>query len=394
MRLDALALRHFRNLRSLDIRLGPRFTVLSGPNGAGKTNILEALWFTSTLRSFRASNRATLIAYDQPTANIELRAYDTEFDTPATLVVGLERRPRGCHRKAQIDGKAVRSAREFYARVPMILFTAEDLSIVRGSPSSRRQFIDRIVFARDRQHISDVQAYDKLLRARNHILNRRPERESLQRLQPLLETYESGLANHGSRIWARRARLVHDLKAPFAACFAEIHDSIEVSRPVRVRYASRLWHRHPEWIPGCGPDDPPPTSETLQTALLRTFREGRSRDYDRGSTARGPHLDDLELILDGHDAAEHASQGQSRAMVLALKIAELRLWQNTPPVLLLDDVSSELDPSRNARLFELLANAVSQCVITTTSADFIQLGGDRADIALADGQVRAATALD
>jgi DNA replication and repair protein RecF len=406
--LRQLTLADFRNFAGppsgpVVVEFGPRFTVLWGHNGAGKTNILEGLYLISTLRSFRTADLGALLRRGCDRARLEVEAFDEELGSTTRLEVRLDRTARSARRSARLDGKLVRSAADFYGRVQAVLFTPEDLGILRGSPSGRRQFLDRVVFARERAHIGDVQAYDKLLRSRNRVLKLEADELPTVERRRLLDTYDHGLAEVGARLWARRVALIDELREPFARAFAQIHADERLhsgSYEAGLRYASRL-----EAGVVASPSVASPSAggfEPKRARLSEALAAARSRDEAARRTTVGPHLDDLELTLDGSSAGEFASQGQSRALILAFKIAELRAARERSgraPLLLLDDVSSELDPVRSARLFEALGAEVGQCVLTTTAAHHIALGGsgsgsdwglDRRDIEVRDGVVRRA----
>lgn len=366
MLLQGLELHDYRNLGQATLGLQPGFTVLWGHNGAGKTNVLEALYLVSTLRSFRTSDLGVLVRHEAPGARVTVRAHDPELDVATTLEVRLERRGTSTRRTATADGKVVRSGAQFYGRVRAVLFTPEDLGVLRGSPTGRRQFMDRVIFARDRAHIGDVQAYDKLVRSRNRVLKQ--EMPPAQRHE-LLATYEAGLAERGARLWSRRVTLLDELQERFASAFGAIHGELGATPeggagPVAratLRYVSKL-----------GSVEPAQREATLLAAL----QERRELDLKRGSTSMGPHRDDLLVELDGQPAGDFASQGQSRALVLAFKLAEVQAARDdggAPPLLLLDDVSSELDPRRTALLFRTLGEHAGQCLITTTSPRYIDL---------------------
>lgn len=369
MLLRGLALRDYRNFTEAELSLGEGFTVLHGHNGAGKTNLLEAVYLVSTLRSFRTSDLGVLVRHEAPGAMVELRGHDPSLGIGTSLEVRLERRGKSTRRVASADGKVVRSGSQFYGRVRAVLFTPEDLGVLRGSPTGRRQFMDRVIFARDRGHITDVQSYDKLMRSRNRVLRQEGGPPPAER-QQLLSTYEAGLAATGARLWSRRVQLLADLHERFSEAFTAIHGQAgdrpdgdgDGHTPVAsLHYACKLGEVAPA---------------EREAALLAGLLERRPLDEKRGGTSVGPHRDDLSVMLDGQPAGDYASQGQSRALVLAFKLAEVRSARErdeSPPLLLLDDVSSELDPRRTALLFRTLAEQAGQCILTTTSPRFIDL---------------------
>lgn len=347
--------------------------MLHGHNGAGKTNVLEALYLVGTLRSFRSADLGPLVRHGQAEARVEVRGLDPRVGITSRLVVQLSRTDRATRRLAQADGKTIRSGLDFYGRLRAILFTPEDLGVLRGSPTGRRQFLDRVLFSRERTHISDTQDYEKLLRSRNRVL--RDEEGTPRTRDDLLASYEVGLAEVGGRIWTRRERLLTDLHTRFVAAFAGIHGADDL--PATVRYLSKVG---------------PLGGRLAQDVLAEALRERRGHDIARGTTTVGPHRDDFDMQLATQSASVYASQGQARALILAFKIAELqaaRELTGVAPLLLLDDVSSELDPERSAQLFAALVREAGQCVLTTTAPHFIGLeaGEDCRYIEVRGGQI-------
>jgi DNA replication and repair protein RecF len=359
--LCALQLTHWRNVAESVVELHPRFNVFAGDNAQGKTNLLEAVYFLGTLRSFRAQKTDELIRFGEPQATVKARVERRGL----TRLLEVAIRPG--HRTARIDGKVVRAAADWFGGVNAVLFAPEDLRLPRGSPSGRRKFLDRAVFHARPAYLKIAQAYDRLLRSRNAVLRDAAGGAALA--PALLETYDEQLADVGGQMVTERAVYVTELAPRFAAA----HEAITQSGvTAAIHYESAT------------PDAP-----SIRAALAAC----RRRDVARGFTGAGPHLDDLELLLDQRPAGQFGSQGQLRALVLALKIAEIQHLERAlsePPVLMLDDVSSELDPARNRYLFDFIRKMSCQCVITTTHLGHILLSEDRKDFHVVNGSFQAA----
>ena len=355
-----------RNLAPLALRPGPRFNVLAGDNGQGKTNVLEAIYAVCTLRSFRTRRLADLIAFGHQEARLA-----AEVDRGGSVrTYELAVRPAG--RQARLDGKLVRPTSRYFGGFQVVLFAPEDLAVPRGSPADRRAFLDRAVFQRAPEYLGEAQSYDKVLKNRNALL--KGLRERTTRDQTLLEVYDQQLAELGARRMVRRARLVSEIAPRFRRAFETIG---RVDIPVDLAYAPSL----------AGPVG---EERAVATALAEALAAGRARDIARAATSIGPHRDDLELSLGGQPAAAFASQGQLRAMVLAWKTAELDLLEEVhgeAPILLLDDVSSELDPRRNEYLFEFLRLKNSQCFVSTTHPRHVLASDERVDYDVRSGHV-------
>jgi len=361
--IRALDLRSVRNLAPLLLEPADRFNVFVGDNGQGKTNLLEAIYVIGALRSFRTQRLAELIAFGADQAVLDARVDRS----------GLERRyrvaitPRG--RSARIDGKAVRPLTRYFGGFNVVLFAPEDLGVPRSGPRERRRFLDRAVFHRDPGFLELTRDYEKVLRSRNALL-RAAEGRLNPRTGELLAVYDQQLAGLGARLTSARLAFLDDPRPRFQAAFATI---TRTGRVAALGYRSET-----------------PAGPELARALLERLTASRGRDLARGTTSVGPHLDDLELLLDGEAAASFASQGQLRALILAWKTAEMDLLQvvhGDAPVLLLDDVSSELDATRNEYLFEFLRKRPGQCFITSTHSRHVLLSAERVDFRVASGHV-------
>lgn len=348
-RVVSLRTHCFRNLRSSSFEPGPHFNVIHGDNGAGKSNLLEAIYYLGALKSFRGAKTEDLIGLGSESASLE--ATLEGGPAPHHLRIDLARSER--KRRLELDGKRPRSTSAWYQTIRMVLFHPGDLVLAAGAPDRRRAFLDRMLEQMDPIYASTLAGYEKALRSRNRLLkDDRLDRRSVR-------AYDAILSKTGSVIGKARQRLIDDLGPRAVRAFTEVFAG---GTPLAVRYLPRV----------------EPSEEAIAEALERSF----DRDRARGFTADGPHADDLELRLHHVGARHHGSQGQHRTIVLALKTAELDLLSERTgkvPILLLDDVSSELDRNRNRRFFEMLSHAGGQVFLTTTHPEFILLEEDRAD---------------
>ncbi len=355
MRIHALEARHFRNLEQVLLEPHPRFNVLSGDNGQGKTNVLEAIYLLGTLRSFRAGKTEEMVRFGAAQANVRARVekLGTQRLLEVTLAPG--------HKSARVDGKGARAS-DYFGGFNVVLFAPEDLRLPKGSPSGRRRFLDRAVWNAHPAYLGEVQTYEKVLRSRNAVLrDGGPE--------SMLEVYDEQLARAAVAIVTRRRVLVDELGPRVRAAFEQV---TQTGLALAIEYETAL--------------DIADIERSMHARLLAE----RRKDLARGATSSGPHVDDLDLVLDEKSAKLYASQGQLRAIVLALKIAEIEFLRDKlgdSPVLLLDDVSSELDPKRNAQLFDFLKSVPCQAFITTTHRSHVLLSEERLDFHVVAGTV-------
>jgi DNA replication and repair protein RecF len=359
----------------LTLEPGTGFNVLAGQNGQGKTNLLEAIYLACTLRSFRTRRLAELIGFGRN--ETRLAAAVERGGSIRTYEVALT--PTG--RQARLDGKAVRPAARYFGGFQVVLFAPEDLMVARGAPGDRRAFLDRAVFQRTPEYLTEAQTYDKVLRSRNAVLRATQGKGggggSARDAGRLLAVYDEKLAELGARRAHRRAQLIAEIMPGFSAAFASI---ARTELAACARYAA-------SWI---APDSDLADEAGLAAQLAAALARSRPADLARAVTTVGPHRDDLELTLDGRSVAAFASQGQLRALVLAWKVAELELLERThgeTPILLLDDVSSELDPQRNEYLFDFLSAKKTQCFVTTTHRRYVLATEQRVDYEVRSGGV-------
>jgi DNA replication and repair protein RecF len=352
MRATRLDLRDFRNYEHAEVALGASVTLVVGANGAGKTNLLEGVYFASTGRSPRTSNERELVRRGAATARAVL---ETASDEGAHRVeVGFE---PGEPKRLRVDGRAVNSLTGVDERPLVSVFLPERLELVKGPPSGRRAHLDRVVAALWPARAETRSAYLRALAQRNALLARIRGR----RAGPAgLDAWDAELARHGARLMEDRGEAVVGLRPAFADLAARL------GLPGRAELAYR------------------PRSEADDAAgLAAELAARREADIERGFTAHGPHRDELSLSLGGRSLRVYGSQGQQRVALLALLFAERSLLaerRDRPPLMLLDDVMSELDAARRGLLAELLTDG-GQTIVTATETDQVPAA------ALADGRM-------
>jgi DNA replication and repair protein RecF len=341
--LRTLRIRSFRNLTKVDLEFGPRLNVLSGDNGHGKTSVLEALYLLATSKSFR-TERVT-----------EVRQQGSDVTTVhgRFLEDGLEREQRAVlnrdGKSFAIDGKAPVRMSSYAVRTPIVIFHPGDIELVSGAAAVRRRLLDRISLFREPISGDSRLAYARAQRERQVLLATRGT------LVSELAVFEQLMAKHGVLLHEIRRRSFETLSAALLPAFGSLA-ALDLELEIEYR-------------PG-GSSDPGEFAEELARR-----REG---DRRRKSPDYGPGRDDLILTISGRSARKHASQGQQRVLTLALKAAELsciREARGTEPLLLLDDVSSELDPSRVGAVYDFVRARQSQVLVTTTRPDLFQMQG-------------------
>ncbi|MFO0594917.1 MAG: DNA replication/repair protein RecF [Myxococcaceae bacterium] len=370
MRLLSLTCKHFRNLEPLTLEPSARATIAVGQNGQGKTNLLEALYFLATLKPLRANRLQELVRFGEPSATVTGRF----LLSGAEREISVEVIPGG--RTAFVDGKRAASLDAYFGGVSVVAFTPDDLSVVKGGPDGRRAFLDRSVFNLVPAYLDENREYGRALKSRNRLLKDRAPMSHLQ-------AWDATLARLGARLWVRRRALLTALGARAQAAFQRIGRS-----PLEASFGYEPSHL------GDGLQFNMASEPELAERMLARLDERLSRDVERGFTSVGPHADDLDITLGEKSARAYASQGQSRALVLAWKVAEienLAAHNGFLPLLLLDDVSSELDPERNAFLMNYLAESGAQTLLTTTDAELVRAaaGGETKWLQVKGGIVTA-----
>lgn len=339
MRLRGLTVTDWRNAARTEVDADARLVVLHGENAQGKTNLLEAVWLLATLRSFREGRASRLIREGAAEARV-VGALLGE-DGPRRL----EWRRQPDHRELRIDGQLIHQLGPWFAQLRAVLFCPEHTQIVRGDPEARRAFLDRAAFTARPAHLELVTDYGRVLKQKAALLRER--RADLDQLA----TWDAELVRLGAKLAVRRQQVLDELEGPFA----EAHGAIVGAGP-----APRLELRGV----GAAARDEAEVAGRFAELLARAAPDERRR----AQPLCGPHRDDLLMHLEGRDARRFASQGQARALVLALKLAEVEAARRRGqrPLFLLDDLTSELDRGRMERLVRRLDTLPGQVWITTT----------------------------
>jgi DNA replication and repair protein RecF len=345
-----LTLRDFRSYEAADVRLGPGLTVVSGRNGAGKTNLLEAIYFACTGRSCRTANEREVVRFGAELTRLELQCEDALGRHDIT--VGFK---PGDPKRLTADGAAVEKLAGVEARPLVAVFLPDRLELVLGAPSLRRAHLDQVVAALWPGRAGTRRAYSAALAQRNALLTsiraRRASRASLP-------AWDAELARHGVALMADRAATVERLRPRFA----DHAEGLGLEGEVELRYRPR-------------------SKVTEAERLAAELAERVDSDLERGFTSHGPHRDDLAFRREGRELRAYGSRGQQRLGLLALLLAEreeLGAERGSAPLLLLDDVMSELDAGRRERLASILRRD-GQAVITTTEPAHVP-GAEEPDV--------------
>lgn len=348
MELTNLQLHHFRNYGDLALTFQSGVNVFLGENAQGKTNLLESIYVLALARSHRTNNDKDLIQWGQKEASVSGRVEHRLGQTP----ISLQFSSKGKH--ARVNHLDQSRLSDYIGQLNIIVFAPEDLALVKGSPSVRRRFIDMEFGQMNPAYLHNTSQYRQILKERNAYLKRLQLKQTSDRI--FLDVLTDQLVHFGSRVVAARADFIQRLEKAAAPIHEEISD-----RKERLNLAYQT----------------PVTSEDVTALsideLAQRFRSALDKQVERevlmGTTLLGPHRDDLQLLVNGNDVAVFGSQGQQRTSALSLKLAEIELMHEETgeyPVLLLDDVLSELDASRQTHLLLAIQDKV-QTFLTAPS---------------------------
>ena len=336
MLITNLNLTNYRSYTTLDLSLDPGVSIFVGKNGEGKTNIAEAVLYLTFLSSHRASGNTPLIKLGNQSAYIRAKVKYPEREILVELEINSDKANR-----AKVNQNQVRSQKEIFGIVQTIYFSPEDLDIVRGDPSERRRFIDQLLTLRSPRIAGVISDYERAVKQRNSLLK---TRASMDALNP----WDKQVAELGGELITLRMLALDELKPIFNQVYKDISDT----KPAEIVYKSSI-------------ENPSLNQNENSEKIMERLVNNRGAELDRGLTLTGPHRDDLLLILGDHLVKGYASHGESWSIALSLKLATYNLLKSDglSPILILDDVFSELDEERRERLAEI-AKGADQTIIT------------------------------
>lgn len=334
MKINSLSLRNFRNYESLDISFNPSRNIIVGENAQGKTNLVESVYMCSFARSFRTSNSTDLVMFGKDMCLISADIESSSFDRK--IGISVTRQGKKMIKK---DGKPVSRTAELLNNLVVVIFSPEDLRIIKDSPDKRRNFINKEISQLRPRYFECLKNYNDALKQKNALL------KNDVIMDEMLDIYDSQLAYNGYELVKYRRNFVDKL----SACSSELQSRISQGREtLEITYSESC------------------TADSAEQ-MMAEFAASREKDRMYRSASIGPHRDDLEFFINGKDARKFGSQGQQRTIALCMKLAEVRIARDVlmeNPVLILDDVLSELDIERQKFLLKEIDDV--QLFITST----------------------------
>lgn len=346
MLLNSIYIKMFRNIKEARIEFGNRFNIFFGKNGQGKTNLLEAIFYLGTIKSFRHAKNRDMIAWNQSEATLHCSIKDNKLIHNLFLTFNNQ------GRQLKVDGKIVTKVIDYCNYFSVVAFSPDEMRMVSGTPEQRRRYLDRAIFSSSPAYLRLYYDYFRALKQRNHLLK--------QRNYAGIDAWTDQLASAGASLVTVRNKYVKELAELFSKYYRDISGSDEVG--CLCYHANSL-------LDMTDHDD-------VRNQLYKTWTESSLLERERGMTMKGPHRDDLDFILNNKPIKEHGSQGQQKSFVIALKMAEIEYLERLSgrqPILLLDDMTAELDASRTLHLMSFLTERNMQVFITTTDPDAVPL---------------------
>ena len=347
MKLESLKLLNFRNYCEMQVDFNPELNIIVGSNGHGKTNILEAIYFMSIGKSFRTNKDREVINFKSDRGYISIAFSRGSRNGSIEMLIGKK------GKAIKMNGISIQKISELFGAFNSVIFSPEDIRMLKDGPAERRKFMDREISQISPLYYHDLYAYNKLLSQRNSCLKNRNVDEDL------IDIYDIQICEYASRIYMARKRFVESL----SEISKGIHSKI-VGKPesFEIEYLSQL--KMEEEL----------DEHKISNGLKILLKKSRKDDIQRGNTRYGPHKDDIKIIVNSIDVRTYGSQGQQRTASISLKLSELELIKKETgeyPVLLLDDVLSELDEKRQKSLIDSLSGI--QTFVTTAEEAHIKI---------------------
>ena len=360
MWLKNLSIKQFRNYQDTEIEFNPKLNVFVGRNAQGKTNLLESIYFLALTRSHRTKTDKNLIRFEEQ----QLQVSGILQKRMTTVPLEIDLTPKG--RITKVNHLKQARLSDYIGHMNVVLFAPEDLQLVKGAPAIRRKFIDMELGQIKPIYLSDLSSYNHVLKQRNTYL-----KSANQIDETFLSVLDDQLVDYGCRVMVHREEFIKKMESFGREKHFDISDQLE---ELSIRYQPSVNFTDKEHL-----------AESFYTALQKS----RSRDLFKKNTGVGPHRDDMIFLINGMDAS-FGSQGQHRSLVLSIKLAEIELMESITkesPILLLDDVMSELDNTRQLKLLETISQNI-QTFITTTSLEHLQNLPDNLSVfTVKDGQL-------
>lgn len=340
MNINHLSLQNYRGYLKQDIAFGKGVNILIGQNGSGKTNLLEAIYFLSLAKSYKTDD-VNLIKFNQDFSRIQIDFMAKEKRQNIQMIITKNKK------KIILNGHEIQRLSHYIGQINVVSFLPEDMQLIKGPPKHRRYFIDAMIGQMDKNYLIELSRYKKILKERNELIKKLSEDSKPD--MTLLDIYTEQLSQSASNMMAFRQQFVRS-----------INDHLKTIHPYLSDQTQLFTFQYLPSITG---------------AVEKTLKDQYRKDLFAKTTTSGPHRDDYSFLIEKLDAKDLASQGQQRVMILALLLSITKIIQATkkePPIVLLDDVFSELDAIRQNKLINYLNQSHLQTIITTTTTDHIE----------------------
>lgn len=344
MKINSIILENFRNYENVKLEFDESRNIIMGENAQGKTNLIEAIYLSAFAKSFRTNNTADLVRFGEKIANVTVILESEEIEKEIKISLRSDGK-KMIHK----DGKIVRKTADLLNNVVVIIFSPDDLRIIKDSPERRRAYLNRELSQIRPRYYEQLRNYNEALKQKNALLKNKFD-NSPSYNEEMLDVFDHQLADAAYEIIRYRKEFIERLSDEAAEIMSAISGGKEI---LRIEYKTAC-----DFI----------TAPEGREILYKQFYHNRDRDIYAGSATLGPHRDDIEFIINDNDAKKYGSQGQQRTIALSLKLAEIRIAKNLLgeyPVLLLDDVLSELDIDRQ----KFLVNQIDEVQLFITSAE-------------------------